>query len=84
LEKKIGLTEEQQQLLREKAAEKDKQLYKKYAELRSQMEKELLKEVLTPEQRDQLKKLIGEPFEFQFSAAQGSGARNIQGQPQSK
>jgi hypothetical protein len=77
LAEKIGLTAEQQKLLQDKAGEKNKQLTQKYAELRSQMEEELLSEVLTPQQRDQLKQLIGEPFEFQAwqpMAAQGAVA----------
>lgn len=58
LAEKIGLTAEQQKLLQEKAAEKNKQYYEKIAELRKQMEDELLQEVLTPEQRERLKKCL--------------------------
>ena len=79
LGEKLGLTEEQQKMLREKAAEKNQELYKKYAELRAEMQKELLGEVLTDEQQKQLDELIGEPFEFnavQRSGAQGQGGKN--------
>ena len=81
LAEKIGLTEEQQAELKEKAAEKNKELYAKYAEMKAEMEKELLDDVLTAKQRKELKELIGEPFEYNYQqgtvgrggAAQGGG-----------
>ena len=64
LAEKLGLSDQQQKLLQEKAAEKNRELYKKYAELRAQMQQELLEEVLTDKQQKQLDEMIGEPFEF--------------------
>jgi Spy/CpxP family protein refolding chaperone len=59
----LGLTAEQKQNLREKAAELDEQVQKKYAELRKQKQIELLK-TLTPAQQAKWKDMVGEPFEF--------------------
>ena len=71
LAKTLEITEEQQKQLREKAAAKNQELYKKYAELRREMQQELLEEVLTEKQQKQLDELIGEPFEFQYQYGSG-------------
>jgi hypothetical protein len=78
LAEKLGLSEQQQTELKEKAAEKNRELYAKYAELKAEMEKELLDEVLTAKQRKQLDDLIGEPIDL--NAWQGAARHATAGQ----
>lgn len=69
---KIGISEDQQEKLREKAQELDNELRKKTAELRKQAQDKLIAS-LSEEQRQQLKEMIGEPFEFKDEPGQGFG-----------
>lgn len=61
LAEELGITEEQQKKLREKAEELSRQLREKIEALREQTREELLGE-LTAEQREKLKKMLGEKF----------------------
>lgn len=69
---KLGVSEDQQEKLRDKAQELDNELRKKTAELRKQAQEQLIAS-LTEEQRKQFKELIGEPFEFKDEPGQGFG-----------
>jgi Spy/CpxP family protein refolding chaperone len=60
----LGLTESQKERIRTKAEQLEEELRKKIAELRTQAQDELLKE-LTPPQQAQWKEMVGDPFEFQ-------------------
>ncbi len=60
----LGLTEDQKEKLRTKSEQLEEVLRKKYAELRSQAQNELL-QLLTPAQQAKWKEMVGEPFEFQ-------------------
>ncbi len=71
----LSLTDAQKAELKEKAEQIQKELRDKLAELRKDAEADLLS-VLTPEQRIQLKDMVGEPFEFQqqqFGGGRGRG-----------
>jgi Spy/CpxP family protein refolding chaperone len=58
----IRLTDEQKAKLAEKQAEANKELRAKIDELRAQLQQDVLSDILTPEQRESLKKLTGEDF----------------------
>jgi Spy/CpxP family protein refolding chaperone len=64
LAEKLGLTDAQKTRLAEVRAEVEKELQEKMAEIRKQAEEKILG-VLTPAQQEQVKKMRGEPFEFQ-------------------
>jgi hypothetical protein len=70
----LGITEDQQGKLREKAEGLERELRKKMAEARKQMQDQLLAE-LSPEQRTQFNELVGEPFEFKDEPPPGFGGR---------
>jgi Spy/CpxP family protein refolding chaperone len=60
---KLGISEEQRDKLRDKARDLDAELRKKTAEIRKQLQDQLLAS-LTEDQRKQFNELVGEPFEF--------------------
>lgn len=60
---KLAISEDQRDKLRDKARDLDAELRKKTAEIRKQLQEQLLGS-LSDEQRSQYKELIGEPFEF--------------------
>lgn len=70
LAKDLGISEEQQDKLREKAQRLETELRKKMAEVRKQMQDQLLAD-LSPEQRKQFNDLVGDPFEFKDQPPQG-------------
>jgi hypothetical protein len=78
LVEELGITESQLEKLRAVNEELQEELRQKIAELQEDAEKELLK-VLTFQQQAKLKKLVGEPFEFQQGEG-GVGGRGGQGQ----
>ena len=71
----LGITEEQQEDIRKKAEEVQKELNEKIAKLREEARDDIL-QALTPQQRAKFKQMVGEPFEFQqqrFGGGQGGG-----------
>jgi len=64
---KLGISEEQQEQLRDKARQLQEELQKKLRE-------ELIQE-LTPEQQEKLKSLTGKPFTFEQTPSQFGGGR---------
>ena len=68
---KLGVSEDQREKLRDKARDLDAELRKKTAEIRKQLQDQLMAS-LSDEQRSQYKELIGEPFEFK-DEGQGIG-----------
>lgn len=64
LAEKLGITEEQRDELVEKAQELQTEMQEKIAEMRKDAEDELM-QVLTPEQRSQLKSMLGTDFEME-------------------
>jgi hypothetical protein len=66
----LGISEEQQTKLREKAQSLEQELRKKMAEIRKQMQDQLIAE-LSPQQRQQFNELVGDPFEFKDEPPQG-------------
>jgi hypothetical protein len=64
LMQELGIDEEQKSQLKKKAEELNKELEEKVAKLRSEMRDELLNE-LKPEQREKMKQLMGNQFEFE-------------------
>jgi Spy/CpxP family protein refolding chaperone len=69
---KLGISEEQRDKLREKAQGLEQELRKKMAEVRKQMQDQLLAE-LSPEQRKQFNDMVGDPFEFKDEAPPPGG-----------
>ena len=69
----LGLTEKQRNDLAEKQREAEKQLREKIDEIRKQLVKDVIQDVLTAEQRDKLTKLIGD--ELRTKAADAQPAR---------
>lgn len=55
----LGLTDEQKKRLAEKQREAELELRRKVDELRKQLVKDIVQDVLTPEQRESLAKLVG-------------------------
>ncbi|QDU89987.1 LTXXQ motif protein [Pirellulimonas nuda] len=74
----LGLTEEQKEQLKAKAEKVRADLQKKMADLRKAAEEELLS-VLTPAQREKLKKMMGQEFEVDPRAAFQGGRGGQQG-----
>jgi Spy/CpxP family protein refolding chaperone len=73
----LGITDAQQEKLKEKSEEVEKELRKKIEEARQEAIKDLLS-VLTPAQRKKYEELMGEPFELnrsQFSFGGRGGDR---------
>lgn len=64
LAEELGITEEQQERLKEKAKEINKKLVEDTAKLKADAREELLKE-LTPDQRSKLKEMMGDKYEPQ-------------------
>ena len=60
----LGLTEEQLQELKEKAAEVSAKLKEKVAKLQAQAQNEIFSSVLTKEQLEKYEELMGDKFEF--------------------
>jgi Spy/CpxP family protein refolding chaperone len=79
----LGLTQEQQDKLREKSEAASQELREKIEELRKETQEKLLDEVLTSDQRAKLKEMIGDQFEgstfgggnFQQRGQRGQGGR---------
>jgi Spy/CpxP family protein refolding chaperone len=69
LAEQLGVTEKQQEKLRETNEKLEQELRQKIAELRAKAQEELLK-VLTSQQQAKFKDMVGEPFEFQFQRPQ--------------
>jgi hypothetical protein len=78
----LGLTTEQKESLRKKAAELEEQIRKKLTEMRKQAQDEML-QLLTPAQRAKWKEMVGDPFEFQqpprFGGPGGQGGPGATG-----
>ena len=70
----LGISEEQQDKLREKAQGLDQEMRKKMTEIRKQLQDQLLAE-LSPDQRKQFNDLVGEPFEFRDEDRPPPGGR---------
>jgi len=64
ISEQLEITDEQREVLREKAMELGQEFSKKLAELRREMQGKLLAE-LNPEQRAKFQEMLGDPFEFQ-------------------
>lgn len=60
----LGLTEKQRTELAEKQREAEKQLREKIEEIRKQLLKDIVQDVLTAEQREKLTKLVGEDIKI--------------------
>ena len=71
---KLGITEEQEEELKEKSAELLKDFNEEVAKLREEMKTELISAVLTKEQQKQYKELVGEPFRLERTTG-GRGDR---------
>lgn len=69
---KLGLTESQIEELRAKAEQLQEELRAKMAELRKESDDELVK-MLTPEQQETWKKMVGEPFEMEMDRGDFQG-----------
>lgn len=74
IREKLGITEDQVEKLREKATELNEEMQKEIAEIREKTREKLMK-TLTPEQQEQLKKMIGDPFELEFNRGGQGGQR---------
>jgi hypothetical protein len=74
----LGVTDEQRDVLREKAIELGQEFGKRMAELRREMQDKLLAE-LSPEQRAKFQELLGDPFEFQDRPPGGGPGRGPPG-----
>lgn len=75
---KLGVTEEQRGILRDKAQELGQEFSKKVAELRRELQDKLLAE-LNPEQRAKFQEMVGDPFEFQDRPPGGGRERGRRG-----
>ncbi len=75
----LALTKEQREQLRNKSRELGQDFAKKVAELRRQMQEQLLAE-LNPEQRAKFKEMVGDPFEFQDRPPGAGGQRGPRGE----
>ena len=73
----LEVTDQQREILRDKAMELGREFGKKLAELRREMQEKLLAE-LSPEQRTKFQEMVGDPFEFQDRPPGGGRDR---GQP---
>ena len=71
----LGLTEKQRNELAEKQREAEKQLREKIDEIRKQLVKDVIQDVLTAEQRDKLTKLIGDELRTKAADAQPARVR---------
>lgn len=71
----LGLTDDQKKRLAEKQREAELELRRKVEELRKQLVKDIVQEVLTAEQRESLAKLVGGELQAKSAepAASGSG-----------
>ena len=74
----LEVTEPQREILRNKAMELGREFGKKVAELRREMQQQLLAE-LSPEQRTKFEELVGDPFEFQDGPPGGGRERRLPG-----
>lgn len=74
--KELGITDEQREKLRQVAQEAEEELRKKTEDLREEAKQKILN-VLTAEQKDKLKELIGEPAKLSdgFGGGQRFGGR---------
>ncbi|MGE0758939.1 MAG: hypothetical protein AB7F89_10655 [Pirellulaceae bacterium] len=66
----LGLSESEQETLRNKARDLEQEMAKKTAELRRQYQEQLIAQ-LSPAQQAQVKEMVGEPFEFKDEPGQG-------------
>src|SRR6185503_12998486 len=60
----LDLTDEQKAKLADKQKEAEKQLREKIEEIRRQLQRDVLTEVLTAQQRDKLVKMIGDEYKY--------------------
>ncbi|MDA1051630.1 MAG: hypothetical protein O3C40_14270 [Planctomycetota bacterium] len=74
----LAVTDEQREVLRDKALELGQEFGRKIAELRREMQEKLLAE-LNPEQRAKFQELVGDPFEFQDRPPGGGRDRGQRG-----
>lgn len=81
----LGITDEQKEKIRTRAAEVAKELEEQIQALREKAREKLLQETLTPEQQDKLKKLLGAKFEgdLQPQMKLRRGSRNRDGADES-
>jgi hypothetical protein len=68
----LGLSESDQDKLREKAQGLEQELAKKTAEIRRQLQEQLMAD-LTADQRAKFKEMVGEPFNFRDEPGRGFG-----------
>jgi hypothetical protein len=68
----LGLSEADQDKLREKARGLEQELARKTAEIRRQLQEQLIAD-LSEDQRAKFKEMVGEPFEFRDEPGQGRG-----------
>jgi hypothetical protein len=66
----LGLSESDQDKLREKAQGLEQELAKKTAEIRRQLQEQLMAE-MSPDQRTKFKEMLGEPFTFRDEPGRG-------------
>jgi hypothetical protein len=78
LMEKLGIDEDQKEALNKKAAELRQEFDEKVAKLKNEMRDELINE-LNPEQRKQLKELLGENYEFPTGGPMVPGPRFMRG-----
>ncbi|MBC8350415.1 MAG: hypothetical protein H8E66_00405 [Planctomycetes bacterium] len=76
---KLGVTEEQREALRDKSLELGQEFSKKLAELRRELQDQLLAE-LNPDQRAKFQAMVGDPFEFQDRPPGGGRERGQRGE----
>ena len=74
LKKALGITDKQEKELKEKAEKVKEEIAEKVAELNKEGEKEILS-VLTAEQREKYKELMGDKFEFSNGRGGRGGGR---------
>lgn len=60
----LGLTDDQVKDLAEKQRASDREVEQKVAKIKADAREKLLKEVLTPAQRDKLQKMLGSKYEM--------------------
>jgi hypothetical protein len=69
----LGLTDDQKKRLAEKQREAELELRRKIEELRKQLVKDIVQEVLTAEQRESLAKLVGGDLQAKSAEPAGAG-----------
>ena len=67
--RELSLDEKQREELREKGCDVELEYRRRLAELRLETQRQMLR-LLTPEQQEKFRRLVGDPFEFEQQRAQ--------------